>query len=501
MALLPLNLDYTDKDFTALRVRLFSLIDQVFPDWTDRDVANFGTLLVELFAHIGDVLGFYQDNQAQESRLSDAQLRSTVLAVAKMLNYTPEGNAAATANVLVTLSEVPLNNVVLEAGRKYETAEVTNRIEFQQLFDTTITAGLDPPQVFVQVENSEDADDVFASNSLPSQEFELTSTPYLDSSIVLTAINGAYTEVDNFLDSAATDRHFTVDVDEDGRALIRMGDGVNGEIPTGQIDVFYKTGGGAAGNVDVGSITRTVGAISDVNGTRVQATVTNTEAATGGVDRETVASVKQKAPASTKVTDRTVSVDDYEIGAVNVAGIARALMITSDEVTGVPENRGFLYVVPDGGGAPSDSIKDSVLTEVTVTRPNTITFKVSVEDPTYLTVDVAATVFFEGGFNTNAVVTAINTALSEYFQITNADGTANDLVKFGAQYGDDMSLPMSDLFCVVEAVSGVRKIGTSDVSFLLNLVHGDLVLQYFEFPVLGTVTITNGETGEVVAAL
>ena len=48
MALLPLNLDYTDKDFASLRTRLFALIASVFPDWTDREVSNFGNILVEL---------------------------------------------------------------------------------------------------------------------------------------------------------------------------------------------------------------------------------------------------------------------------------------------------------------------------------------------------------------------------------------------------------------------------------------------------------------------
>ena len=37
--------------------------------WTDHDVAGFGNLLVEMFAFVGDVLSYYGDNQARESRL------------------------------------------------------------------------------------------------------------------------------------------------------------------------------------------------------------------------------------------------------------------------------------------------------------------------------------------------------------------------------------------------------------------------------------------------
>lgn len=501
MSLLPLNLDYTDKDFSSIRARLFNLIGSVFPDWTDREIANFGNILVELFAFTADVLLFYQDNQARESRLSDAQLRRSVLALAKMLNYTPEGNAAATADVLITLDRVPTTSVTLAAGRTYETSDVASRVRFQQLFDVTIPAGLDPPQVFVQVEHSTDASESFVSNGTPDYTITLTSTPYLDGSLVVSATNGAFTQVDNFLESTASDHHYTVSVDENGRATVRFGSGINGEIPKGQISVFYKVGGGSNGNVDENTITRIIQSVTDANGNRVNATATNPTRASGGVDRESIASIKQKAPPSTKITDRTVALDDYEVGAENVPGVARALMVTSDQVVGVPENRGFLYIVPDGGGSPSQTLRDAVTTELTVTRPKTITFQFTVESPGYVAVDVAATVYFKPGASKRSVVTQINSALESYFSITNADGTQNELVNFGLKYGSDSKLPMSDLFCVVEAVEGVRKIGARDIDFLLNLVHGDVPLQFFEFPTLGTVTIKDGDTGQVVLPL
>ena len=58
----PSRLDFTDKDFDALRARLVSLATSAFPDWTDYDVASFGNLLLELQAYVGDVITFYLDN-------------------------------------------------------------------------------------------------------------------------------------------------------------------------------------------------------------------------------------------------------------------------------------------------------------------------------------------------------------------------------------------------------------------------------------------------------
>ena len=92
------RLDYTDKDFDALRERLAALAHSAFPDWTDHDVASFGNILLEMNAHVGDVLLFYLDNLARESRLVSATRRKNVAAHARMLGYRLYGARAATAH-------------------------------------------------------------------------------------------------------------------------------------------------------------------------------------------------------------------------------------------------------------------------------------------------------------------------------------------------------------------------------------------------------------------
>ena len=72
MALLAQASDFTDRDFDALRLRLQSLVRSVFPEWTDFNVANFGNLLLELYAFVGDVLGFLWITQ-QEAAAAAAE--------------------------------------------------------------------------------------------------------------------------------------------------------------------------------------------------------------------------------------------------------------------------------------------------------------------------------------------------------------------------------------------------------------------------------------------
>jgi hypothetical protein len=77
-------------------------------------------------------------------------------------------------------------------------------------------------------------------------------------------------------------------------------------------------------------------------------------------------------------------------------------MLTSNEDPTIAENTGILYVIPQSqapGAMPTPALKNLVLQQVTEVYPCTLTFQVSVQDPVYKTVDVAARIFLFGGLN------------------------------------------------------------------------------------------------------
>jgi hypothetical protein len=499
MALLPTNTDYTDKDFDSFKLRLQNLVRSVFPEWTDYNVANFGNILLELFAFSLDTLAFYQDNQALQSRITTATQRRALLGLVKLIGYVPRTNTAATVDVKLSIPASPTNDVVLPAGTIVFTEEITEPIRYQLLTEATITAGASPPEVDVTTENSETREETFASNGLGNQEFSLGVTPYIDDSAVVVAGNGAYSQVDDFLSSTSTDLHFTISVDQNDRAIVRTGNGVNGAVPVGNLVIGYKTGGGSAGRVEAGKLTRIDGSFFD--GTNaVAVTVTNAQPSSGGLDRESVSEIKVNAPASITTINRTVSKTDFENNAKTVDSVARSLMLTSNEDVGVAENSGILFIIPEGGGLPSTQLKDDVLTAVTITFPSTLTFQVAVQDPVYLVVNVSVRAYFLAGYVKADVATAIRAALTAFFQVSNDDGTPNTNVDFGGNIKDSAGtivseLAWSDVLNVVRDVTGVRKIGTDTNDFTLNSVSDDVALTAREFPQLGTVTIIDGDTG------
>ena len=500
MALLPANVDYTDRDFDSIEARLRNLITSVFPDWTDFQRANFGNILREMFAFVGGVLSFYMDKHAEESRIASATQRRSLIALAKLVGFAPASPAAASVPVDFTLAAVPVNDVILQQGTIVRTADVSGAVEFQLLSDLLIPAGTNPPTVQEDVENSAFASEVFQSTALANQEFQLASVPFLDDSASVVAGDGVYTEVPTFLESGAADKHFTVSIDQNDRATIRFGNGVNGTIPQGTISVQYKTGGGLTGNVEAGTITVIDGNFVDVLGNPVTVSVGNVAAATGGANRQGRESIREEAPASLRVLNRTVAREDYEINAKEVPGVERALMLTSNESVGISENEGILSIIPTGGGLPTQVLKDAVLVQVTITFPNTLTFVVDVQDSIFLTINVGARVFVREGFSEAGVKFEIEEALAAFFALRNSDGSTNTDIDYGFNFKDADGNPsgeiaLSDVFNVVRDVAGVRKIGDAIGDFTLNGVHSDLSIDVAEFPVLGTITLINGDTG------
>jgi hypothetical protein len=498
--ILPRNFDYTERDFDALRARLISLVKSVFPDWRDFSVASFGNVLLEMYAFVGDVLTFNLDAQARESRLVTATQRKNVIALARMLGYRLHGAQAATAEVVFSLARPPTADVVIPAGTVVRTQEVTEPVLFQLLVDVVIAAGADSLLATGVVENSQSHRQLFDAQGLAYLDVVLSRTPYLDGSAVVSAANGPYAERESLLGSGPNDRHFVVLVDQNDRATVRFGNGANGAPPSGTITVSYKTGGGAKGNVEAGSLVVVEGAFNDVHGRPVQVSVTNPKPASGGVDRQTVASAKLLVPESLRTLSRTVTREDFEVNARRVPGVARALMLTANEDPTISENSGILFVIPRGGGESTSALKEAVLRQVTVVYPCTLTFQVAVQNPVYRMVDVEACIHLRQGSNPNVVAGRVRQNLAAMFQVSQPDGTPNPLVDFGFNIKDAdgnavSEIAWSDVFNVIRDTTGVRKVGDGQGGLRLNGRSEDVELRMNEFPVLGAITLIDGDTG------
>lgn len=524
MSLLPVTLDKTDKDFQTILARMRNLIRSVFPKWTEENVANFGNILVELIAHVGDLKSFYIDKWARESRIETAQLRRSLIGLTKLIGYRPGGATAATVDVRFSIPAVIANPIPIPKGAVVKTPGDPSSVRFEVQEDAELLAG--QTSVTLTVENSTATTEAFIpQQGVPDQVFQLTRAPYIEGSSEVTAGNGAYALVNDFLDSDSTERHFTESVDALGRCQLTFGNGISGAIPTGTITVTYKTGGGDIGVLEVGSVSVLEGVYRDSLNNPVSLSVTNLVKSSGGTNRESNAQIKQNAPRTLRVLTRAIVREDFEIVAEITTGVARALYLTKNEDAAIPENTGRLFVVPIGGGTPSGALITTLTNRFsgpTADYPKPNTLNLIISGAPYAAVDITLLAYKRAGVTGAQAKAAILNALETFFAIqveasalletapdlaatigvTAADGDAlvtNPRVNFGWHFKDadgnpTGELPFSDIYNVVRDVPELRKLGAGPTDFLLNGVRGDVSISNFAFPILGTVVIIDGDT-------
>jgi hypothetical protein len=116
----------------------------------------------------------------------------------------------------------------------------------------------------------------------------------------------------DLLSSGDGDQHFVAEIDNDGRAHLRFGDGELGRrpAPNMKIKAVYRAGNGREGNVGAESITHVVFRKQKVSGGIIE--VRNPLAASGGTDPEPIAEAKLFAPyAFRQELQRAIIADDY----------------------------------------------------------------------------------------------------------------------------------------------------------------------------------------------
>ena len=137
---------------------------------------------------------------------------------------------------------------------------------------------------------------------------------------------------------------------------------------------------------------------------------------------------------------------------------------------------------------------------MTEVYPCTLTFQVSVLDPVYHQLDIVARVFLRQGYSAATVRERIRQDLTDYFRVSEPDGTPNPRVDFGFNIKDAEGNPVgeiawSDVFNVIRDAEGVRKIGDSPGDLTINGLPADVRLDVREFPVLGSIKLIDGDTG------
>lgn len=219
--------------------------------WTSESEADYGIALMKVLAH-GLTLGTrYTDNRATQGYLIYAIDDEAVHAGCRGIGYKIRGPVASTILVNVTASAA----ATLPAGTKIvKTNSAGTQVQFETLSSLVFTAA-GTKQVYAVQGNTYTKE--YVGDNTEYQSITLERYPISYGSIVVVSGIDTWTEVNDFIYSGATSKHYTVEYDYKGQATIEFGDGQFGVKPTSgeHITVAYRDCDGAQGNVAPGTMT------------------------------------------------------------------------------------------------------------------------------------------------------------------------------------------------------------------------------------------------------
>lgn len=203
-----------------------------------------------------------------------------------------------------------------------------------------------------------------------------------------------WTAVLDLLESQSDSKDFVAETEDDGTTSLRFGDGTFGMqvIPGDIFTAQYRVGGGTVSNVGMNSLSRIASDDGVLAGNVVS--ITNPLAASGGLDPETLDSVRANAPYAFNVQQRAVTPADYGTMAMQVDP-------TLEQAVGTFRWTGSWYTVfisvdPEGTQTVSDTTKATIVAGMENYRM--AGHDVDVDAPVYVSLELTINVCAEPGY-------------------------------------------------------------------------------------------------------
>lgn len=423
---------FTSRDFDTVKQELIARADRVFPEWTDRDPSDFGMMMLDLWATAADTIHYYIDRVAGEAFLPTAQQRESVLAIANLLDYVPQGRTSAVA--VLTLSNTTNADIVIPAF-----TEFVARYDDSTYTCYTPSGGTIPSLntgVITLYEGSVTVDETLTSSASGQggQSYALRAdNVVIDSIQVAVYENGVdpvpYQRISRIVAADSGDRVFVTNVNAEGNVTISFGSTVNGFIPPSgcRITATYATSSGAAGNLPANSIVGFKGAAPigiDTSPASMPCT-----AFSGGVNEESIESLKRSIPSVIYSQNRAVTRADFVALALQVAGVAKASVQYIPNAGGASPGNASVFIYPQPTRADFLTTSDTsqaVSADMQAAVVNTIQPRALLGVDVFCAdtiqwqpIDVHVTINVNERFVANWVKRDVEAALDELFEFDN----------------------------------------------------------------------------------
>lgn len=315
-------INYASRDYPTIRNDLLIRAREVLPEWTDRDPSDFGMLMVDLWAYMGDVVHYYIDRAVQEKFASTATQRESLVALANLFDYEPSSRTSSEGTI-----------VVYNSGTEGQTldpyTQFIARNDNKTYIIHTKSSYVIPPgesSTLVAYEGNVIQDEVLSNSATGSvtQRYALSNTGVVNDSVSVTVYEDVnrsftYSQVVRLGDYGPDRRVFKITTNADNTVEVVFGNNVSGYAPpiNSKITVTYAYSSGSLGNLPSNSV------VGFRDTTPTGLSISSSSSFVGGSNEESIESLRNSVSSYVSSQNRAVTKSDFINFAKQVSGVAK----------------------------------------------------------------------------------------------------------------------------------------------------------------------------------
>jgi hypothetical protein len=401
------KLNIAELDFDTIKNNLKDYFGSQ-SEFTDHDFGGSAiSVMLDVLSYNTYYNAYYVNMLASESFLDSAQLRDSVVAKASMLGYVPKSTRGAQAyvNLSITASDSPAS-ITIDKDTQFTSTVNGTAYTFATANSTVVTPvggyyiantvllrqGV--PLTFKYTVNTANTEQKFL---LPNANTDMGTLIVSVQESASDTNTSVYTVASDITTVNATSNVYFVNEHSSGQYRVQFGDSVLGRKPiTGNIVLLKSlvSEGTDTNGANTFSAASTVGGYSTV-------AVTTSSAAIGGLDKETIESIKFNAPKTYEAQNRAVTTQDYKkLVEDSVAGLDTVAVWGGQDDATPKFGTVFVSAKPTGADALSESQK--ALIKAALSDYNIVAISPEVVDPDLISLIFSLTVKYDSRLTTKS---------------------------------------------------------------------------------------------------
>ena len=364
------KLNISQLDFDQIKANLKRFLSQQ-NTFNDYDFEGSGmSVLLDLLAYNTHYLSYNANILANEMFIDTADLRNSIVSLAKALGYTPNSPRSPVADLNIVVNNATGSTLTMPVGTKFSTTVDGQTYNFVTITSNTISP-INNIYTFSNVKIYEGTYVTFqytANTADLDQKFLIQSANADTTTLSVSVQNSAsdtttntYTKATSITELDSNSKVYFLQEDEDGKFEVYFGDGVIGKkLEDGNIVIlkYVVTNKTAANGATTFTLNGNIGGFSDT-------TITTNSNAANGSEAETNASVKFNAPKSYSAQDRAVTVEDYKVKVQEIYANAKSVSAWGGEDNETPfYGRVYISIKAKSGSNLTETTKTDIVNQL-----------------------------------------------------------------------------------------------------------------------------------------